>query len=75
MAADCSDLSSAAAFTMVFALYFSADGSRLLILPLVKDFHDGLPAVLYHGWHGGSLVRLLVNGFQDGVPAVFLSGW
>jgi len=50
MAADCSYLRSSTAFTTVCAPYCSADGSGLLILPLVKGFHDGLRAVLPHGW-------------------------
>jgi len=63
------------AFTTLFAPYFSADGSGLLILPLVNGFHDGLPAVLHSGWHGESLILSLVNGFHDGLHAVLLSGW
>jgi len=50
MAADCSYLRSSTAFTTVCAPYCSADGSGLLILPLVKGFHDGLRAVLPRGW-------------------------
>jgi len=46
MAADCSFFLSSMAFTTVCAPYCSADGSRLLILPLVKCFHDGLRAIL-----------------------------
>jgi len=46
MAADYSFLHSSTAFTTVCAPYCSADGSGLLILPLVKGFHDGLRAVL-----------------------------
>ena len=30
--------------------YCAADGSRLLILPLVNVFHDGLHAVFLRGW-------------------------
>ena len=41
MAADCSFFLSSMAFT-VSELYFSAYGSGLLILPLVKGFPDGL---------------------------------
>jgi len=37
------------AFTTVCAQYFSADGSRLVILSLVRGFH-GLHAVLLIGW-------------------------
>jgi len=50
MAADCSFLHSSTAFTMVFAPYFSADGSGLLILALVNGFHDGFRAVFLSGW-------------------------
>jgi len=38
------------AFTTVYAPYFTADGSGLLILSLVNSFHDGLRAVLLRGW-------------------------
>jgi len=44
---------------MVCAPYCSADGSGLLILPLVS----------------GLLISPLVNGFPDGSRAVLLSGW
>jgi len=50
MAADCSFFRSSTAFTTVCAPYCSADGSGLLILPLVNGFHDGLRAVLHRGW-------------------------
>jgi len=50
MAADCSFFRSSTAFTTVFAPYFSADGSGLVILPLVNSFHDGFRAVLLSGW-------------------------
>jgi len=37
---------------MVFAPYFSADGSGLLNLALANSFHDGLRAVLLlSGWY------------------------
>jgi len=75
IAADCSDLRSSVAFTTVFAPYFSADGSGLLILPLVNGFHNGFPAVLHSGWRGESLILSLVNGFHDGLQAVLLRGW
>jgi len=35
---------------MVCPPFYSADGSRLLILPPVNVFHDGLCAVLLGGW-------------------------
>jgi len=38
------------AFTTVWMPYCSVDGSGLLILPLIKGFHDGLRAVLLSGW-------------------------
>ena len=50
MAADCSFFLLLTAFTTVHAPYGSADGSRLLILPLLNGFHDGLRAVLHSGW-------------------------
>jgi len=68
MAADSSYLCSSMAFTKVFAPYCSVDGSRLLILPLVKGFHDRLCAVLLSGWqriaHSSALPLLrLVDGY------------
>jgi len=50
MAAHYSYLRSSMAFSMVCALYCTADGSRLLILRLVNGFKDGLGAVLRNGW-------------------------
>jgi len=50
MAADCSYLCSSTAFPTVCAPYGSADGSALLILPLVNGFPDGSRAVLRSGW-------------------------
>jgi len=38
------------AFTTVWAPFYSADGSALLILPLVDGFHNGLRAVILSGW-------------------------
>jgi len=75
MAADCSALRASMAFTMVFAPYFSVDGSGLLILPLVNGFHEEFPAVLHSGWRGGSLILSVVNGFHDGLRTVLLGGW
>jgi len=49
MAAHCSFFLSSTAFPTVCALYCSADGSALLILPLVNGFSDGLRAVLLSG--------------------------
>jgi len=46
MAADCSFFLSSMALTTVFAPSCSADGSGLLLLPLVDGFHDGLSAIL-----------------------------
>jgi len=45
MAADCSFLRMSTAF-MFCVLFCSADGSRLMILPLVNGFHNGLRVVL-----------------------------
>jgi len=59
---------------MVCALYCSADGSALLILPLLNGFPDGLRAVLLSGWQRIAHSPL-VNGFSDGSRAVLLSGW
>jgi len=50
MAADCSFFLSSTAFTTICAPYCSADGSGLLIPPLINGFHDGLRAVLLYGW-------------------------
>jgi len=50
---------------MVCALYCSADGSALLILPLLNGFPDGLRAVLLSGWQRIAHSPL-VNGFSDG---------
>ena len=50
MATDCTFFFSPMAFTTVCALYCSADGSALLILPLVNGFQDGVRAVLLSGW-------------------------
>ena len=50
MTADCSYLCSSTAFTTVCALYCFADGSALLILPLINGFSYGSHAVLLSGW-------------------------
>jgi len=50
MAAHCSYFRSSMAFTTDWAPYYSADGSSLLILPLVNGVHNGLPTVLLCGW-------------------------
>jgi len=49
MAVDCSFFRSSMAFT-VCALYFSANGSGLLILPLINGFCDSLRADFLSGW-------------------------
>jgi len=49
MAADCSFFCSSTAF-MVSVPFCSADGCRLLILPLVNGFQNGLCAVLSSRW-------------------------
>jgi len=49
IAAHCSYFRSSTAFTTVCAPYCSADGSGLLIHPLVNGFHDDLRAVLLNG--------------------------
>jgi len=50
MAAHWSFFRSSMAFPTVCAPYCSADGSALLILPLLKGFHDGLRTALLTGW-------------------------
>jgi len=50
MAADCSFLHSLTSLTTVFVPYCWADGSGLLILPLVNGFPDGLRALLLTRW-------------------------
>jgi len=50
MVADCSFIRSLTAIPMVCAPFRSADGSTLLILPLVNGIPDGLHAVLLSGW-------------------------
>jgi len=50
MAVDCPFFRSSMAFPTVCAPYCSADGSALLVLPLVNGFHDGSRAVLLSGW-------------------------
>jgi len=49
MIAHCSYFRSSTAVTAC-APCFPTDGSGLLVLPLVNDFHDGLRAVLLCGW-------------------------
>jgi len=59
---------------MVFALYFSADDSGLLILPLVNSFHEVW--VPYWSADGSRLLILpLFKGFHDGLHAILLSRW
>jgi len=50
MAAGCSYFRSSTALKTDCALYCAADGSGLLIPPLVNGFPDGLRAVLLSGW-------------------------
>jgi len=59
MTAHCTYFRSSKAFTTVCMPYCSADGSGLLILPLIS----------------GLLISPLLNGFPDGSRAVLLSGW
>jgi len=74
MAADCSFFLSSTAFTTVCAPYCSADGSGLLILPLVNGFHNSSRTVLLSGSLSGSLNFPLVNGFHDSSRPVLLCG-
>ena len=48
--ADSSDFRSSTAFTRVCTLYCIADGSGLLILPLVNGFDNCLHTILPHEW-------------------------
>jgi len=50
MAADYSFFRLSMAFTTVCTPYCSADGSGLLIPPLINGFHNSLRAVLLYGW-------------------------
>jgi len=50
MAVNCSFFRSLTSLMTVCTSYYSADGDRLHILSLVNGFHDGLRAVLLHGW-------------------------
>jgi len=50
MAVSCSFFRPSMAFLTIRAPYSRADGSTLLIIPLVNGFHDGLRAVLLRGW-------------------------
>ena len=59
MTAHCTYFHLSKAFTTVCVPYCSADGSGLLILPLVS----------------GLLISPLLNGFPDGSRAVLLIGW
>ena len=59
MTAHCTYFRSSKAFTTVCVPYCSADGSGLLILPLIS----------------GLLISPLLNGFPDGSHAVLLIGW
>ena len=74
MAAHCSFFRSSTAFPTVCAPYCSADGSALLILPLVNGFHDGSRAVLLSGLqritHTSARRRL-----SRRLLALLLSGW
>ena len=73
MVVDCLFFLSSMAFTSVFAPYCSADGSGLLILPLIVGFHDGLWTVLLVGSLAGSNM-LLVCGFANCLHAIWLDG-
>jgi len=50
MVADCSFFRTSTAFPTVCAPYFTANGSRFLLLPVVNRFHDGSRAVLLGRW-------------------------
>jgi len=44
------------------------------IRSLVDGFHDGLHAILFEGWRGGSLILPLIEGFHNGLHAILLGG-
>jgi len=48
------------AFLTIRAPYSRADGSTLLVVPLVNDFHDGLRAVLLRAWQ-----RIVLSSLQS----------
>ena len=73
IAAHCSYFRSSTAFTTVCVPYCSADGSGLLIPPLV-DFHDGLRAILLVGSLPGSIILPLVRGFPNCLHTIWLDG-
>jgi len=60
MAADCSIFRLSMAYMTVCPPYCSADGSRLLILPLVNSFHDCFRVILLSGSLGVPRNILLV---------------
>ena len=73
MAADCSFFHSSSDFT-VCVPFCSANGSGLLILPVVDVYYPQPVRVLYSSADGsGLLILALVNGFHDGFSAVLLS--
>jgi len=59
---------------MVYPPFCAADGSRLLILPPVNGFHNGLCAVLLGGWQqiadNSSCQQLSLH-----LGAILLRGW
>jgi len=78
MGADCSFFRSSTAFPTVFAPYCSVDGSRLLILPLVNGFPDGLRAVLLRRWQRiahTSVRQLLSRWFSRRIAQRMAADW
>ena len=75
MSADCSFFRSSSDFT-VCAPFCSANGSGLLILPVVDVYYPRPVRVPYSSADGsGLLILALVNGLHDGFSAVLLSRW
>jgi len=65
------------AFTTVCAQYFSADGSGLVILSLVRGFH-GLRSVLLIGWQRiahTSAGQWLSQGFAHRISQRIVANW
>jgi len=58
MGASCSFFRSSMAFLTIRVTYSQADGSTLLVVPLVNGFDNGLHAVLLRGWQRIALPSL-----------------
>jgi len=62
------------AFLIFCVPYCSADGSGLLILPLVDGFDDCLLTILLVRSLAGLIILPLVRGFANYLHAVWLDG-